>query len=132
VSAPIVVRTVEELKAAPEEYRVAVAKRVISHPSTNSTALRCSTNTAQCSLKAPDWPPTWRDREEVLGQRLLAKPRRAIPSEHFGRRSPSTTEAGEIVHGKAATAASPFESKFRLVSAGRWPLGVARTTLALF
>ncbi len=31
MSEPIVVKTVEELKAAPEEYREAVAKLVISH-----------------------------------------------------------------------------------------------------
>ena len=31
MSDPIVVKTVEELKAAPEEYREAVAKLVISH-----------------------------------------------------------------------------------------------------
>jgi hypothetical protein len=50
--------------------------------------------------------------------------------------------AGEIVHGKAVyqlalahlaeDAASPFESKFRLFAAGRWPLGVVGSTLVLF
>ena len=78
-----------------------------------------------------------------------------------------TTEAGDLVHGKAATAAarmghaapssihvaagaasqavyhlalarlaanadSPFESKFRLYAAGRWPLGVIGSRLILF
>jgi len=32
----------------------------------------------------------------------------------------------------AEEAASPFESKFRLFAAGRWPLGVAGSTLVLF
>ena len=32
----------------------------------------------------------------------------------------------------ARDAASPFESKFRLFAAGRWPLGVAGSTLVLF
>ena len=32
----------------------------------------------------------------------------------------------------ADDAASPFESKFRLFTAGRWPLGVVGTTLILF
>ena len=79
----------------------------------------------------------------------------------------SLREAGDLVHGKAATAASrmggaakasihvaagaaaqaayqlalarlaedaasPFESKFRLFAAGRWPLGVVGSTLVLF
>jgi hypothetical protein len=32
----------------------------------------------------------------------------------------------------AQDAASPFESKFRLFAAGRWPLGVVGSTLVLF
>jgi hypothetical protein len=32
----------------------------------------------------------------------------------------------------AEDAASPFESKFRLFAAGRWPLGVVGSTLVLF
>ena len=32
----------------------------------------------------------------------------------------------------AEDAASPFESKFRLFPAGRWPLGVVGSTLILF
>jgi hypothetical protein len=66
-----------------------------------------------------------------------------------------TTELGDTVHGKAGIAAagmggaakaayqlalarlaedaaSPFESKFRLFAAGRWPLGVVGSTLVLF
>jgi len=78
-----------------------------------------------------------------------------------------TTDAGDLVHGKAATAAarlgsaapasihvaagaasqaiyqlavarlagqsaSPFESKFRLYAAGRWPLGILGSRLVLF
>ena len=33
---------------------------------------------------------------------------------------------------RAQDAASPFKSKFRLLAAGRWPLGVVGSTLALF
>jgi len=32
----------------------------------------------------------------------------------------------------ASDEASPFESKFRLFAAGRWPLGVVGSTLVLF
>ena len=32
----------------------------------------------------------------------------------------------------AEDAASPFESKFRLFAAGRWPLGVVGSTLVVF
>jgi hypothetical protein len=77
------------------------------------------------------------------------------------------TEAGDLVHGKAATAAarmgnaapasihvaagaasqavyqlavarlagnqtSPFESKFRMFAAGRWPLGIMGSRLFVF
>jgi hypothetical protein len=123
---------------------------------------------AERVLKAPDWSPVWWDREEALRQRLLAEadgryPERAL----WTALTELTTEAGEIVHGKAATAASrmgnaakasihvaagaaaqatyqlalarlagdaasPFESKFRLFAAGRWPLGVVGSTLILF
>ena len=119
-------------------------------------------------LKAPDWSPAWWDREEALRQRLLAEAEARYPERVLWTAlTELTTEAGEIVHGKAATAASrmggaakasihvaagaaaqaayqlalarlaedaasPFESKFRLFAAGRWPLGVVGSTLVLF
>ncbi len=123
---------------------------------------------AERVLKAPDWSPTWWEREEALRQRLLAGAEARYPErELWTALTELTTEAGEIVHGKAATAASrmggaakasihvaagaaaqaayqlalarlaedaasPFESKFRLFAAGRWPLGVVGSTLVLF
>ncbi|HSI01142.1 MAG TPA: hypothetical protein VLA02_11110 [Reyranella sp.] len=57
------------------------------------------------------------------------------------------TEAGDLVHGEAATAAARMDarggaarrrtglavrSKFRLFAAGRWPLGVESSRLVLF
>lgn len=123
---------------------------------------------AERVLKAPDWSPTWWELEEALRQRLLAEAEAHYPErELWTALTELTTEAGEIVHGKAATAASrmgsaarasihvaagaaaqaayqlalarlaqdaasPFESKFRLFAAGRWPLGVVGSTLVLF
>ena len=123
---------------------------------------------AERVLKAPDWSPIWWDREETLRQRLLANAEARYPERQLWTAlTEFTTEAGEIVHGKAATAAarmgdaakasvhvaagaasqaayqlalarlavdaaSPFESKFRLFAAGRWPLGVIGSTLVLF
>lgn len=124
---------------------------------------------AECVLKAPDWSHAWWDREEALRRRLLADAEARYPErELWTALTELTTEAGEIVHGKAATAAarmgnaakasvhvaagaaaqaayqlalarlagqaaaSPFESKFRLFAAGRWPLGVVGSTLVLF
>ena len=123
---------------------------------------------AERVLKAPDWSPIWWDREEALRQRLLAEAEARYPERALWTAlTELTTEAGEIVHGKAATAASrmgsaarasihvaagaaaqaayqlalarlaedvasPFESKFRLFAAGRWPLGVVGSTLVLF
>jgi hypothetical protein len=119
-------------------------------------------------LKAPDWSPAWWDREEALRQRLLTDAEaRYCERELWTALTELTTEAGDVVHGKAATAAarmgdaakasvhvaagaaaqaayqlalarlagdaaSPFESKFRLFAAGRWPLGVVGSTLVLF
>ncbi len=123
---------------------------------------------AERLLKAPDWSPAWWDREETLRKKLLARAEARYP-EHalWAALTELTTEAGELVHGKAATAAarmgeaakasihvaagaasqavyqlavarlageadSPFESKFRLFAAGRWPLGVVGSRLILF
>jgi hypothetical protein len=62
---------------------------------------------AERVLKAPDWSPDWWDREEALRQRLLAEAEARHPErELWTVLTELTTEAGEIVHGKAATAAS--------------------------
>ena len=110
----------------------------------------------------------WWDREERRRKELLAKARARYPERALlTSLTELTTEAGDLVHGKAATAAarlgnaapasihvaagaasqavyqlavariagdtaSPFESKFRLFAAGRWPLGVAGSRLVLF
>ncbi len=123
---------------------------------------------AEALLKAPDWSPVWWDREEAQRRALLNHAEARYP-EHalWTALTELTTEAGELVHGKAATAAgrmgdaakasihvaagaasqavyqlavarlageqaSPFESKFRLFAAGRWPLGIVGTRLILF
>jgi len=123
---------------------------------------------AETFLKSPATSLAWWDREEALRKELLARaearhPERAL----WTALTELTTEAGDLVHGKAATAAarmggaapasihvaagaaaqavyqlgvarlagetaSPFESKFRLFAAGRWPLGVAASRLVLF
>jgi hypothetical protein len=123
---------------------------------------------AESFLKSPDASLDWWDREEALRKSLLTEtaahhPERAL----WTSLTELTTEAGDLVHGKAATAvarmgnaapasihvaagaasqavyqlavarlagnqASPFESKFRLFAAGRWPLGVVGSTLFLF
>ena len=123
---------------------------------------------AERLLKAPDWAPAWWDREETLRQQLLTEAKGRYPERAlWSSITELTTEAGEVVHGKAATAAarmgnaapasihvaagaasqavyhlalarltkqtaSPFESKFRLFAAGRWPLGVLESRLVLF
>jgi hypothetical protein len=123
---------------------------------------------AERVLKAPDWSPAWWDREETLRRALLAGAEARYPERALWTTlTELTTETGDLVHGKAATAAarmgdaaaasihvaagaaaqatyqlalarlakdaaSPFESKFRLFAAGRWPLGVVGTTLVLF
>ena len=123
---------------------------------------------AERVLKAPDWSPTWWDREEVQRRRLLAEAEARYPERALWTSlTELTTELGDTVHGKAGIAAarmggaakasihvaagaaaqaayqlalarlaeeaaSPFESKFRLFAAGRWPLGVVGSTLILF
>ncbi len=123
---------------------------------------------AEALLKAPDWTPTWWDREETLRRSLLAEAEARYPERAlWSSLTELTTETGDLVHGKAATAAarmgkaaaasihvaagaasqavyqlalarmaarpaSPFESKFRLYAAGRWPLGILGGRLVLF
>lgn len=123
---------------------------------------------AERLLKAPDWTPAWWDREEALRRSLLGEAETLYPERAlWSSLTELTTETGDLVHGKAATAAarmgkvaaasihvaagaasqavyqlalarlagqpaSPFESKFRLYAAGRWPLGVMDSRLILF
>lgn len=123
---------------------------------------------AERLLKRPDWSPVWWDREEALRRALLARAEARYPERALWTAlTELTTGAGELVHGKAATAAarmgdaakasihvaagaasqavyqlavarlaeeegSPFESKFRLFAAGRWPLGIVGSRLILF
>lgn len=123
---------------------------------------------AERLLKSPEWAPAWWDREEALRRKLLAEAEARYPGRAlWSSLTELTTEAGDLVHGKAATAAarmghaapssihvaagaasqavyhlalarlaanagSPFESKFRLYAAGRWPLGVIGSRLILF
>ena len=123
---------------------------------------------AEAFLKSPNTPLDWWDREEALRKALLARAEAHHPERGLWTSlTELTTEAGDLVHGKAASAAarmggaapasihvaagaaaqavyqlavarlagdsaSPFESKFRLFAAGRWPLGVAGSRLVLF
>jgi hypothetical protein len=123
---------------------------------------------AEAFLKSPDASLDWWNREETLRKELLAEAKARHPERAlWASLSDLTTEAGDLVHGKAATAAarmgkaaaasvhvaagaasqavyqlalarlagrddSPFEGKFRLYAAGRWPLGVEGSRLILF
>ncbi|MBN9486108.1 MAG: hypothetical protein J0H44_02745 [Alphaproteobacteria bacterium] len=122
---------------------------------------------AERLLQQPDSSGWW-DREDTLRRRLLAEAEgRYAERVLWTALTELTTHAGELVHGKAATAAarmghaapasihvaagaaaqavyqlavarlggredSPFESKFRLFAAGRWPLGIMGSRLVLF
>ncbi len=137
-----------------------------TYAGTDDVELVTSWPDAERFLKSPaslDW---WQ-REEALRKELLARAEAQTPERAFWTSlTELTTEAGDLVHGKAATAAarmggaaaasihvaagaasqavyqlavarmagaaSPFESKFRLFAAGRWPLGVTGSRLVLF
>ena len=123
---------------------------------------------AERLLKSPDWSLRLWDGEETLRRDLLQRAEARHPERTLWMAlTELTTEAGDLVHGKAATAASrmgsaakasihvaagsasqavyqlavarlagetasPFEGKFRLFAAGRWPLGVVGSRLILF
>jgi len=123
---------------------------------------------AEATMKSPDWSTAWWDREEALRRCRLAKAEALYPERALWTAlTDLTTEVGDLVHGKAAAAAtrmggaatpsihvaagaaaqavyqlalarlaqdsaSPFESKFRLFAAGRWPLGVVGSRLVVF
>ena len=62
---------------------------------------------AERTMKAPDWSVAWWDREEAERKRLLAAAEGRFPERALWTAlTELTTEAGELVHGKAATAAS--------------------------
>jgi hypothetical protein len=138
-----------------------------TYAGTDDVELVTSWAGAERFLKAPDTLGWW-EREDALRKELLARAEakwaeRAL----WTSLTELTTESGDLVHGKAATAAarmtgaapasihvaagaaaqavyqlavarlagdskSPFESKFQLFAAGRWPLGVAGSRLVLF
>ncbi len=123
---------------------------------------------AERLLQSPDWSPAWWDREETLRRTLFVEAEARYPERAlWWSLTELTTEAGDLIHGKAAMAAarmgkaaaasihvaagaasqavyqlalarlaehaaSPFESKFRLFAAGRWPLGVVSAKLVVF
>ena len=62
---------------------------------------------AERLLKSPDWSPVWWDREEAL-RRTLLRQADALLGERdlWTALTELTTDVGEFVHGKAATAAS--------------------------
>ena len=61
---------------------------------------------AETLLKAPDWSPVWWDREEAVRRELLGRAEARYPKHALWTAlTELTTEAGELVHGKAATAA---------------------------
>ena len=62
---------------------------------------------AERVLKAPDWSPTWWDREEVQRRRLLAEAEARYPERALWTSLAAlTTELGDTVHGKAGIAAA--------------------------
>jgi len=123
---------------------------------------------AEDFLKSSATSLEWWDHEEDLRKRLLAEAEAKYPGQALWTAlTDLTTEAGDLVHGKAAAAAaslggaqpasihvaagaasqaiyqlavarlagaeqSPFENKFRLFVAGRWPLGISGAGLVLF
>jgi hypothetical protein len=123
---------------------------------------------AEAFLKSPDSSLDLWNREEALRRQLLAQAETRYPERALWTSlTELMTEAGDLVHGKAATVAarlggaapasihvaagaasqavyqlavarlagndtSPFESKFRLYAAGRWPLGIRGSKLILF
>ena len=71
-------------------------------------------------LKAPDWSPAWWDREEALRRALLAKAEARYPERALWTAlTELTTETGDLVHGKAATAAARMGSAARRRSMSR-------------
>ena len=62
---------------------------------------------AEAFLKSPDTSLDWWNREEVLRKELLVRAQAQYPERAFWTSlSELTTEAGDLVHGKAAAAAT--------------------------
>ena len=58
-------------------------------------------------MKSPDWSTAWWEREESLRQALLAATEKRYPERALWTAlTELTTESGDLVHGKAATAAA--------------------------
>ncbi|MFO1079574.1 MAG: hypothetical protein U1E23_02965 [Reyranellaceae bacterium] len=66
---------------------------------------------AEQRLQAPDWSPAWWEREESLRRGLLARAESHYPpAALWTALTTLTTEAGDLVHGKAAAAAARLGS----------------------
>jgi hypothetical protein len=66
---------------------------------------------AERLLKAPDWSPAWWNREEALRRTLLERAEARYPERAlWAALTELTTDAGELVHGKAATAAARMDN----------------------
>jgi len=62
---------------------------------------------AERILKSPQWSTAWWDREEATRRTLLARAEARYPERALWTAlTELTTEAGDLVHGKAATAAA--------------------------
>lgn len=62
---------------------------------------------AERIMKSPDWSAAWWEREESQSRALLAATEKRYPERAlWSALTELTTETGDLVHGKAATAAS--------------------------
>ena len=128
-----------------------------AYAATEDVALVTSWRQTEDFLKSAEASLDWWEGEETERKALLARAEAQYPKRTLWTSlTELTTEAGDLVHGKAAMAAarmggaaaqavyqlavarvagetaSLFESKFRLFAAGRWPLGVRGSRLVLF
>ena len=145
-----------------------VRAEALAYASSDDVRLVTTWREAEEYLKSPTTSLDWWEREETLRKEMLTRAEARYPERALWTSlSELTTEAGDLVHGKAAAAAarmggarpasihvaagaasqaiyqlavariagapnSPFESKFRLFAAGRWPLGIEGSRLVLF
>lgn len=78
-----------------------------AYAGTDETMLVRTWSEAEVFLKAPDTSLDWWNREEVLRKELLARAQKQYPERALWTSlSELTTEAGDLVHGKAAAAAT--------------------------
>lgn len=109
-----------------------------SGTSSGAPTTRCAPTSSSARPRLP--PSTVSRCPKRPGRGLVRRPGGAA---HRGRTRPSSmarplglaplciVQARDWL-ARAQDAASPFKSKFRLLAAGRWPLGVVGSTLALF